>query len=82
MGTISNVSYDKYPLQGDLIGKRVFICFDYDTEKSLPGTVIRDDAEEPHKTIIRLDDGRIILSTECQYRLMVVKELIDYIAPE
>lgn len=43
------------------------MCFHYDTAHVLPGTVVRDDTEEPGKMIIRLDDGRVLLSTECQY---------------
>lgn len=37
--------------------------------KKIEGTVIRDDVEDPHLTIIKLDDGRIILGTECQYSI-------------
>jgi hypothetical protein len=31
------------------------------------GTIIRDDMEEPFRTIISLDDGRVILATECMH---------------
>jgi hypothetical protein len=31
------------------------------------GTIIRDDREAPHLTIIQLDGGRVVMSTECQY---------------
>ncbi|WP_260973634.1 hypothetical protein [Mycolicibacterium llatzerense] len=45
------------------------MCFDLDTEATFGGEIVRDDAEPPGVTIIRLDDGRHVLSTECQYRL-------------
>jgi hypothetical protein len=31
------------------------------------GTIVRDDNEPPWRTIIRLDDGRVVLASECQY---------------
>lgn len=38
------------------------------TQASMTGTIIRDDAEEPFETLIRLDDGRVIRAVECQWR--------------
>jgi len=46
------------------------VCFDYDTSRTLLGLVVRDDAEEPGRMIIKLEDGRHVLSTECQYQLI------------
>ena len=43
------------------------MCFHYDTSVEIPGTVIRDDREEPFETLIKLDDGRVIRGVECQY---------------
>lgn len=51
------------------MGRRVKVCFHYDTRQTVCGTVVRDDSEHPWKTIIRLDDGRYVLSTECQYTM-------------
>lgn len=67
MGCVSNIGYELFPEQGALKGTRVAVLFHYDTERKIFGTVVRDDVEAPWRTIIRLDDGRFILATECQY---------------
>lgn len=67
MGVVKGISYDKFPAQGDYLGKRVKVCFEYDTSKVMEGEVVRDDKEAPGRLIIRLDDGRYVLSTECMY---------------
>lgn len=67
MGVHQNVSYDKFPAQGDSLGKEVQVCFNYDTSRLLTGKIIRDDLEEPYVMLIQLSDGRVVLNTECQY---------------
>jgi hypothetical protein len=67
MGVIANINYDEFPKQGSYLGRRVEVCFHYDANKRIGGVIVRDDAEDPHRTIIRLDDGRYVLTTECQY---------------
>lgn len=69
MGVKAYVNADKYPKQGAFLGKRVKVCFNYDTSRQFPGVVIRDDMTEPGLCIISLDDGRALLATECQYSL-------------
>lgn len=66
MGCEANVDYDKFPKQGYSQNTRVKVCFNYKHEYVF-GNIVRDDMEAPFKTIIRLDDGRYILGTECQY---------------
>lgn len=68
MGAIDSVSTDRFPRQGRYLGRRVKVCFHYNTkDTTVGGEIVRDDVEEPYRTIIRLDDGRYVLSTECQY---------------
>lgn len=67
MGVVSNISATSWPKQGGHLGKRVRVCFHFDTSHTFPGTIVRDDAEEPWVTIISLDIGRVVLATECQY---------------
>ena len=67
MGCHANITRDKHPIQGNQMGKRVMVCFHYDTEKQIVGTVVRDDIESPFETIIKLDDGRYIRASECQW---------------
>lgn len=61
------IGKDAYPEQFDSVGARVLAAFDYDVANPLPATVLRDDAEEPFRTVLRLDDGRIVMGSECQW---------------
>lgn len=67
MGCVPSITADGFPGQGILKGKRTSVCFHYDTSKRFNGTIVRDDVEAPFVTIIKLDDGRFVLSTECQH---------------
>jgi hypothetical protein len=68
MGCVNTIKHDIFPRQTPWVGQRVAVCFFYDTEHSVLGKVVRDDDEEPHETIIRLEDGRFIRGIECQFR--------------
>ena len=68
MGCVANITAEIFPKQGSHLGKRVRACFHYDTTKYVDGEVVRDDMEQPFLTVIRLDDGRHVLATECQYQ--------------
>ncbi|MBV2127939.1 hypothetical protein [Arsukibacterium indicum] len=70
MGVHENIGFSDFPDQSQTSGKAVEVCFNYDSSKILPGTCVRDDLEEPFMTIIKLDDGRHVLSTECQFRVV------------
>lgn len=67
MGVVDSIDYESFPRQGNWVGKRVEVFFKYDTSHALLGTVVRDDREQPFIAIIRLDDGRFVLTTECQH---------------
>ena len=67
MGVAPNVGFDQFPKQGAFHGKRARVVFRYDTSREVMGTIVRDDYEEPWLTIIALDDGRVVLATECQF---------------
>ena len=55
------------PEQGTSKGRPAQVCFNYDTSRLLDGTVVRDDMEEPYRTVVKLDVGRFVLATECMY---------------
>jgi hypothetical protein len=59
-----------YPKQGAYLNARVRVCFNYNTQIHFSGVIIRDDVESDCLTIIKLDDGRIIMGTECQYQFI------------
>jgi len=67
MGNVLNITIDKFPKQGSMFGKRTKVCFHYDISKTILGTIVRDDAEEPYEGIIKLDDGRYVRTCECQH---------------
>lgn len=67
MGVVKNIKIDSFPKQGDWLGLRVNVCFHYDLSCTIDGEIVREDAEEPYETIIRLDDGRFVRAQECQY---------------
>lgn len=68
MGAVTQIDSVRFPVQGAWMGKRVRVCFNYDTSKVLLGCVVRDDAEAPGRMIIKLDDGRHVLADECQFQ--------------
>jgi len=70
MGAHPNISHDKFPKQLEgMVGKTVEVCFHYQTDKGLKGKIIRFDNEAPCLEIFQLEDGRVVLSTECQWRI-------------
>ena len=69
MGVVENVSSYHYPKQSVNVGKRVELMFRY-SNVVFSGRIVRDDAESPLQTIFCLDDGRFILDSECQYRVI------------
>ena len=71
MGCVAGISIDRFPKQSDDLGSRVEVCFFFDVERTIGGTIIRDDREDPYETIIRLDDGRVVRGVECQYSIVI-----------
>ncbi len=66
------VGYDRFPRQGSYLHSRAEVIFDYDSSRKITGTVVRDDTEPPGLALIKLDDGRVIRTTECQWRPLPV----------
>jgi hypothetical protein len=68
MGSSPHIDAEKYPEQSYTVGHRVTVFFgDLMNAVQFSGTVLRDDKAEPNQTVIRLDDGRIVLGTECNF---------------
>jgi len=70
VGSHENLNYEKFPKQGQYLGAVVNVVFHYDTTKKLLGRIVRDDAEAPHETIIKLENGKYVRSSECQYNFL------------
>lgn len=68
MGCVSTIDFDKFPKQSDRVGTEVTVYFKYDTSRSIKAKIIRDDAEIPFRTMFQLENGNVILDTECQYQ--------------
>lgn len=72
MGMVSNINNVQFPVQGNFRGKKMKICFNYDTSKKYDAICIRDDAEEPGKMLFSFTHPmtgktEYVLSTECMY---------------
>ena len=67
MGCVETIDAYRFPKQSEYVNRRCNVCFKYDTSNIIPGTLIRDDREEPYETLIKLDDGRVVRGTECQF---------------
>lgn len=68
MGNHSNISDTKFPKQGLKKGSTVKVTFHYGPLEH-DAVVLRDDMESPWLTIFQLkEDGRVVLSRECQYK--------------
>jgi hypothetical protein len=67
MGSVGGITMTAFPKQGSFLGRRVRVFFHYGTEH-ISGVCVRDDLEAPGHTILKLDDGRHVLGTECQYQ--------------
>lgn len=73
MGCVKTIDYNNFPKQKDdnykypSIGKKVRVCYHYNTNYYHYGIIVRDDIDEPFETIIKLDNGRYVRGVECQY---------------
>lgn len=70
MGVHQNVGLNNFPQQGRNFNRAVEVCFNYNTNDSIAGKIVRDDNQEPFLTIISLADGRFVMASECQYRII------------
>lgn len=71
MSVVQSINAMSFPKQGDRLGKRTTVCFHFNTSQTVGGVFVRDDAESPGVSIIKLDDGRYVLTTECHYSMPV-----------
>lgn len=62
---IMGVGIDEFPEQAPY--ERVLVCFNFHAGQTIEGVVVRNDMTTPGKMIIKLADGRFVLSTECHY---------------
>jgi hypothetical protein len=67
MGQVKNVGATTWPRQGRYLGSAAVVRFWDEQHTEFPAVIVRDDAEAPWITVLRLDGGRVVLSTECMY---------------
>ncbi len=67
MGVSKTVGAERFPEQGSFLNREVVVMFDYKAATKQPAVCVRDDREDPFLAIFRLEDGRHVLATECQY---------------
>ena len=75
MGTAPNVSFDTFPKQGEGLGKKHKVVFNYDTSRFVEAICVRDDVEEPYRMLFEYEhpvtgEKCVVLATECQYQPM------------
>lgn len=68
------VAHDRWPAQSADLFTRVRVAFKSDPSQEFDGRVIRDDMEPPYRTIIQLDDGRVLLGSECVVTFVTITE--------
>ena len=71
---MKNVAHNHWPAQSNDLFTRVRVAFRSDPTQEYDGLVIRDDMEPPHRTIIQLDDGRVVLGSECVLTFVTVTD--------
>lgn len=81
MGAVKNITHNSFPEQGTLLGCLVKVGFHYDTDHTINGKIVRDDAEEPGRLIIALENGTYVLATECQYSFRVCQSYTYHMDP-
>ncbi|MCV7360902.1 hypothetical protein [Mycolicibacterium neworleansense] len=59
----------RFPVQGRFKDRRVIVRFLGNPSATFAGRIVRFDVADPFVTIIKLDDGRYVLATECLYSL-------------
>jgi len=73
MGVHNNITHDSFPPQGTWVGRKVWVCYHYDTAHTHEGEIVREDVDAPGTMIIRVtvpgEPDRYLLATECQYSL-------------
>jgi hypothetical protein len=63
-----NVTSKRFPIQCEArLNRRVYVVFHDNLMEKLGGQLVRCDEEMPFVTIIKLDDGRHVLDSECLF---------------
>ncbi|MFQ3260541.1 hypothetical protein [Reinekea sp.] len=72
MSRFKYLGVDKYPDQDNtLLNKKVVVMLGYDSKRPQRGRVLRADASAPSEVVIQLDDKRIVLGSECSFKVAI-----------
>ena len=64
-----NIDHHRFPEQGKLLGMPVKVTFHNNIQEIADGEVVRNDVEDPYRTIIKMADGRYVMANECQFTI-------------
>ena len=73
MTTRQRIDSEHFPKQGTHLNRLVEVTFNREAgweQWTIGGKIVRDDVEGEYLTIILLDDGRVIMGTECTYHFI------------
>jgi len=65
-----NPTVGRWPAQ-TRVGEAVSLVFHHDTDRIVPATCVRYDTVAPFVRAFRMEDGRIVLGSECAYAFTV-----------
>lgn len=72
MSRYKYLGVDHFPKQDPaLIDKKVVVMLSFNSKRPQRGRVIRADIEAPNVVVIQLDDSRIVLGSECSYKVAI-----------
>jgi hypothetical protein len=72
MSRFKYLGVDKYPDQDPaFINKKVVVMLGFESKRPARGTVIRADAMPPNEVVIQLDDKRVVLGSECSFKVAI-----------
>lgn len=72
MSRFKYLGVDTYPDQdASILNRKVVVMLGFESKRPLRGTVLRADAIPPNEVVIQLDDQRIVLGSECSYKLAI-----------
>ncbi len=72
MSRYKYLGVDHFPKQDPaLLDKKVVVMLSFDSKRPQRGRIIRADAEPPNEVVIQMDNNRVVLGSECSYKVAI-----------